>query len=240
MKKESAIRQWFTNPVRMGIAAIMLYTAFQVFADIMSLKATSFFGVTFGAVFFVYPLTFTFRDMIHKTFGKGIARVVIITAVSINLLMVLIFEVYLRMPVVATDEFQVMVHEASELIYGSIWRIVLASMVAEFVSQMIDTELYSVWVRRFGERHQWGRVLFSNAIAAPIDVVIFNLIAFVGLWGNDLILTVTKTEIVIRLVMSVISIPLIYLQPKPSLQMAKSLLGLGIDVKEGTVDLGEK
>jgi len=208
------IRSFTKDRLRVGIAAVMFYAAFQIFADILSLKVTTMFGLTFGAVFFVYPLTFTFRDLIHKTLGVKAARIVIVSALAINVVMLLIFEVYLRMPVVAYDEFQVMVQDASSLVFGSIWRIVLASIIAEFISEMLDTEIYQRFVNKFGQKHQWGRVLFSNAIAGPIDVIIFNTIAFAGLFSTQLLVNLSKTEIFIRILMAVVSIPLIYLAPQ--------------------------
>jgi len=215
-----------TDPLRMGVSAIMFYLAFQIFADILSIKVTQVAGLTFGAVFFVYPLTFTFRDLIQKFLGKKVARTVIVTALAINLLMVLIFQIYVMMKPAPGNEF---VQDAVSLIFGSTWRIILASIVAEFISEMVDTNVYSKWVNKFGQKHQWGRVLFSNIVAGPLDVIIFNLIAFSGLWPWDLIVAVTKTEFVIRIAMAVVSIPLIYIAPSPNVEKIKKLLGVNYE-----------
>ena len=210
-----------TDPLKLGIVAIMFYLSFQIFADILSLKATSFFGLTLGAVFFVYPLTFTFRDIMHKVLGKEVAKLVIYTALSINVVMLGIFWIYVNMPVAEGSEWA---QPASELIFGNIWRIVVASVVAEFISEMMDTELYQRWVNKWGEKHQWGRVLYSNTIAGPLDVILFNLIAFTGLWETSLILAVVKTEILLRICMAVVSIPLIYLVPTPKSKVMKAVV----------------
>ena len=52
--------------------------------------------------------------------------------------------------------------------------------MAEVVSELIDTEIYSAWVRRMGTRHQWGRVVASNAVSVPVDSALFVSLAFVG------------------------------------------------------------
>ena len=42
----------------------------------------------------------------------------------------------------------------------------LASIVAEVVSELVDTEVYHWWVTKVTTRHQWARVLVSNGISA--------------------------------------------------------------------------
>ena len=59
------------------------------------------------------------------------------------------------------------------MVLAPVWGIVVASIIAEIASELIDTEAYSRWVARFGEDKQWGRVLFSNAIAIPVDSAVF-------------------------------------------------------------------
>ena len=42
-------------------------------------------------------------------------------------------------------------------ILGPVWRIVLASIAAEVVSELLDTEIYMLWVRRIAVRYRWAR-----------------------------------------------------------------------------------
>ena len=66
-------------------------------------------------------------------------------------------------------------------IVSPIWRITIASIVAEVVSELVDTEMYHLWVTRVGTSHQWARVLVSNAVSVPLDNVIFVVGAFAAL-----------------------------------------------------------
>ena len=63
-------------------------------------------------------------------------------------------------------------------ILGPVWRIVIASIVAMVVSELIDTEVYHWFVTRVTTRYQWARVLVSNAVSLPIDNLIFAVGAF--------------------------------------------------------------
>ena len=86
----------------------------------------------------------------------------------------------------------------------------LASIIAEVVSELIDTDIYTRWVRRFGEKRQWGRVLASNSIAIPIDSVLFSLIAFAGVLPADAVTEIIVANIVVKGLVTFISIPWIY------------------------------
>ena len=92
----------------------------------------------------------------------------------------------------------------------------------KIVAELIDTEVYAAWVRKFGRSHQWGRVLASNAVALPIDSVVFVLIAFSGIGPlqavvpTSVVMEIIWLNIVFKGVVTVLSIPLIYaFNPEP-------------------------
>ena len=103
-----------------------------------------------------------------------------------------------------------------EAILGPIWRIVGASLVAMVVSELIDTEVYHFWVNRITTRFQWARVLVSNAVSVPVDNAIFAVGAFATLpiLGDGLpagvVWDIFVVNLVVKGLVSVISIPLIY------------------------------
>lgn len=183
------------------------YIAAQMLADISSLRLVDLFGKAIDGGTFIYPITFTLRDLVHKAAGKKVARALIGTAAAINLFMAALFWFVAELPLVQDSGAQ------SELfgdVLGPVWRIVLASIVAEVIAELIDTEVYSAWVRRFGQSKQWGRVLVSNAVALPIDSVIFALIAFSGVVAGSIVWEIIYLNILFKGVVTVLSIPLIY------------------------------
>src|SRR5690606_30800313 len=105
-------------------------------------------------------------------------------------------------------------------VLGPIWRIVLASIVAMVISELIDTEVYHWWVTKITTRYQWLRVLVSNAVSVPIDNAIFALGAFASLpllrsgaldWAT--VWDIFLVNLVIKGMVSIASVPLIYLVP---------------------------
>ena len=193
-------------PVLIALLA-SAYVAAQMLSDISSLKITEVAGLSMDAGTLVYPFTFTLRDLVHKVAGVRVARALIVGAAVINLFMAVLFWVVANLPGVADTG------PGTELfgdVLAPVWRIVFASIVAEVLSELIDTEAYSAWARRFGERHQWGRVLVSNAIAIPVDSAVFVLIAFVGVVPAGDAWEILGTNVLVKGIVTILSIPWIY------------------------------
>ena len=189
------------------------YVAAQLLADIASLKIISVGGYAVDAGTLIYPFTFTLRDMIHKVGGKKVARTMIWLAAAINVFMAGFFWLVARWPAAPDVGPQL---EFAEVL-APVWGIVVASIIAEIVSELIDTEVYSRWVGRFGERLQWGRVLSSNAVAIPVDSFLFVGIAtFFGVFPPEVAISIFWLNVIIKGAVTAISIPWIYLvKPQP-------------------------
>lgn len=190
-----------------AIVVISVYIAAQMLSDIGSLKIAWVGGFSIDAGTFIYPLTFTIRDLIHKKLGKTAARTIIVAAAVINLLMVVFLEFAARLP---QDPSWGLGREFS-VILGPVWRIVIASIVAEVISELIDTEMYHLWVSRITRRHQWARVLFSNAVSIPIDSLIFCWGAFGFALPAAVVWSIFLANVIIKGLVTIVSLPAIYL-----------------------------
>ena len=192
--------------LRTIVVVCVLYVSAQIFADIASLRILFIAGFSIDGGTLIYPFTFTLRDMVHKVAGESVARTLIFLAAGINLLMAGLFWLVSVLP---ADMF---VGEQAEfgLVLAPVFRIVLASIVAEVISELIDTEIYSLWVKRFKDRLQWGRVLASNAVSVPIDSAVFVLIAFWGDLPAEVVFSIFLANIIVKGFVTVLSIPGIY------------------------------
>ena len=93
-------------------------------------------------------------------------------------------------------------------------RIVAASVIAQVIAELADTEVYHRFVLRFGHRAQWGRVLTSNVIAIPIDSVLFVAIAFGGDIPFSVAVSIVWANIAVKGLATIVSVPLIYAVPE--------------------------
>ena len=190
-----------------AILVAICYVAAQMLADIASLQIVFVAGLSIDAGTFIYPLTFTLRDMVHKVAGIKIARMLIIAAAGVNIIMALFFKFVTLLP----PDLAVGPQTAFGALLSPVWRIVLASIVAEVIAELIDTEGYRFWVEKVTHRYQWARVLFSNALSIPVDSFLFSFLAFWGTMAPSIVISIFISNMIIKGLTTLISIPGIYL-----------------------------
>lgn len=195
--------------INLPLLSSSLYIASQLIANILSTKIVILpiinLAVDGGTI--IYPLTFTLRDMVHKTWGKINARQVIIIAALLNGLMFTLFWLIGKM----TPDPDWQLQRAYEQILLPVGRIVLASVIAQIISELIDTEIFSFIYKKTGDL---TAVLLSNLAGLLFDSVIFTLIAFLGNLLFSTVLQIILANILIKLIISVLSAPAIKLVPQ--------------------------
>lgn len=80
------------------------------------------------------------------------------------------------------------------------YRIILASGIAIGLSEFSDTEIYQKYLYK-----KWIiRVLYSNSVSIPIDTLLFNTIAFAGIFPLPILLSIMFGEIVVKFTVAII------------------------------------
>jgi hypothetical protein len=190
-----------------GVIVIAAYVAAQMLADIMSLKIALVASFSIDAGTFIYPITFTLRDLVHKLLGRKAARTLIVAAAVINLVMAGLFAFAAWLP----PDLAVGEQLEFAAVLTPVWRIVLASIVAEVVAELTDTEVYHLWVTRITRRFQWARVLVSNAVSVPLDSLVFCWGAFGGVYDNAVVWSIFWSNVIVKGAVTLVSLPGIYL-----------------------------
>lgn len=198
---------------RAAVIAVGAYAGAQVIAQVTSLKIGIVGGQAVDMGTFVYPITFTLRDVVHKVAGRRAARTLVLTCAGVNLFLA----AYLGWTASVDSDPSWGLGAEYEAVLGPIWRIVLASLAAMVISELIDTEVYHWFVTRVTRRHQWLRVLVSNAVSVPVDNLVFALGAFapIALLGTDglpwaTVWSIFWVNLWVKGLVSVASIPLVY------------------------------
>jgi uncharacterized integral membrane protein (TIGR00697 family) len=212
------VRPAVTAVPQIAVVIVAAYIGAQIIADITSLKIGIVAGLAVDMGTFIYPITFTLRDMVHKVLGKRNTRTLIITAAVINLFM----SAYLMWAASVPGDPSWGLQNEFSAVLGPLWRIVIASILAEVISELVDTEVYHWFVTRVTTKYQWARVLVSNSVSVPIDNIIFAVGAFGALPGlQDHFLTLPWAvvwqifvfNLVVKFAVTLVSMPLIYASP---------------------------
>jgi uncharacterized integral membrane protein (TIGR00697 family) len=136
------------------------------------------FVATAGILFF--PLTFILTDILNEYFGRPMVKLFTFAAIAVNLLLQGIVLAAIRTKAVSftrgiTPE---RIQEAYSIALGQTWAIVLASVVAFAIAQMLDVWVFT-WLRhRTGGRWLWLRAQGSTVFSQLVDTFVVVLLAF--------------------------------------------------------------
>lgn len=197
------------NLTRYAVISSSCYVAFQIIANVLSSKITllplTTLAIDGGTI--IYPLTFTLRDFVHKTIGKKESRYVVILAAALNLAMIGLFWVIGKMPADSSWHHQ----EAYNAILLPVWRITIGSIIAQVISELIDTEIFSIFYKRFGDV---TAVIASNTVALIFDSAIFSTVAFLGALPLAVVFQIIVANIAVKFFISLLSSPVIKFIPR--------------------------
>ena len=190
-----------------------LYIFFSLAGNIAATKVTYFGSMVMDAGF-IYSLTFTWRDLIHKQLGKRAAITTIWLAAAINLLAAAYFQIVVMMPA-QIDWAASGGQSAWEFLFSLQLRITLASILTALIAELIDTKVYQLWTtgRRAGWP-QWTRVAVSNSVSIPVDSLLFPIIAFAGVVGTEGLHQMFWTNIIVKAAITALVFWTIYLVPE--------------------------
>ncbi|MGD8458201.1 MAG: queuosine precursor transporter [Anaerolineales bacterium] len=197
------------NVSKIALLVIAAYIAAQMLSDIASVKIGIVAGLAVDMGTFIYPITFTLRDLVHKTIGKKNTRLLILLAGGINLFMA----GYLMWVAAVPGDPDWGLQEEFKAILGPIWRIAIASIAAEVISELVDTEVYHIFITRITKRYQWARVLTSNSLSVPVDNIIFSIGAFGWTLPWSVVWEIFLFNLMVKYGITLVSLPLIYLVP---------------------------
>ena len=190
-----------------------LYIFFSLAGNIAATKVTYFGSMVMDAGF-IYSLTFTWRDLIHKQLGQRAALTTIWLAAAINLLAAAYFQIVVMMPA-QIDWAASGGQSAWEFLFSLQLRITLASILTALIAELIDTKVYQLWTRgRRAGWPQWTRVAVSNSISIPVDSLLFPIIAFAGVVGTEGLHQMFWTNIIVKAAITALVFWTIYLVPE--------------------------
>jgi queuosine precursor transporter len=129
---------------------------------------------TFDGGTIIFPLAYILGDILTEIYGRARARQVIWTGFTSLLLFSVVTWLVGRIPANADWMSQ----SSYDAILGSTPRIILASLLAYLVGELVNAKIL-IKIREYtGMRYLWMRTLGSSVIGHALDTGIFLAIAF--------------------------------------------------------------
>lgn len=146
-------------------------------ANTAAVKLMSFFGVGIDGGVLAFPILYVLGDVVVELFGKEVAKKVIYASFLVNLLAVTVWTIVGILP--AHPEWPS--QKAYMEILGSMARVSFGSLIAFLASSLLNNELFLKIREKTGEKRLWIRSLGSSFVSKFLDLVIFQVIAFLGI-----------------------------------------------------------
>lgn len=161
---------------------------------------------TFDGGTILFPLSYIFGDILTEVYGYARSRKVIWTGFLAALLMSLVFYVVGKLPPAADWGGQ----EAWNTILGATPRIVIASLLAYLVGEFSNSLVLAKMKVATEGRFLWARTIGSTLIGEGVDTAIFCLVAFYGVFPNELLFSIIVSNYIFKCAVEVALTPATY------------------------------
>ncbi len=197
-----------------GKSGIFAWTVIcTIAANIEVLILVHAFGMdtTLGNV--IFASSFLATDMMSELYGKKDASRCVKLGIAANITFILISQSWFLYIPAAADTMA----EPIRTVFANTPRVMLSSLFAYVVCEMYDVWAYHFlwgWTeKKFGDKKRflWLRNNGSTLVSQLINVVVFNLLAFVGVFPASVIIQILIFGYLIFIVTSLVDTPFLYL-----------------------------
>jgi queuosine precursor transporter len=176
------------------------------------------FTLTCGVL--LWPLEFVITDIVNEYYGPKAVRRISFTAVILISYAFLMYFMAIRIPPAdvwlgsSSKQGVENIQTSFSAIFGQNMRIIIGSIVAFLVSQIVDVTIFHKIKRATGDKHLWLRATGSTLVSQLVDSYVVLFIAFAGIFSWQLILAVGIMNYTYKFTMALVLTPVIYLVEK--------------------------
>jgi len=193
-----------------GMVAVLLCSNLIGPAKVCTFTLPVLGALSFGAGNLFFPISYIFGDVLTEVYGYARARRAIWAGFGGLLFASFMTWVILRMPPSPGEPYNARLQPALEVVFGSTWRIVAASMVAYWLGDFANSFVMAKMKLLTQGRWLWTRTIGSTVIGQGIDSLTFYPIAFAGIWEGQTILKVIAFNWTMKVLVEVVFTPVTY------------------------------
>ena len=172
----------------------------------------------FTAGVLIWPIVFIITDVINEYFGvRGVKFLSYLTAGLISYAFLFVF---LAIHLTPADWWQVSQTEsgledmqlAFSKIFGQGLWIIIGSLVAFLIGQILDAFVFKKIKSIFGSKRIWFRATVSTMVSQLIDSYVVLYIAFVigANWSMEQLFSIGTVNYIYKVIVAILFIPLLY------------------------------
>jgi queuosine precursor transporter len=179
-------------------------------------------GMDLSAGSILWPIVFVMTDIINEYYGKKAVRILSFLAVVVVFFAFLMVYGAIHLPPnpwwqnesglqADTTKSIADMQVAFGSVMGQGMRIIVGSMIAFLVGQILDVYIFHKIKERTGEKRIWLRATGSTLISQWIDSYIVLVIAFGGVWEWQRLFAIGTVNYCYKFTVAILLTPVIYL-----------------------------
>lgn len=173
----------------------------------LNILGQSFDEVVMTAGVIAFPITFIITDLLNEYFGKPGIRFVTWLGMAMIIFEFGLIQIAMGVPAASISPVP---QEAFATVFGASGRIIIGSLVAYTIGQLVDITLFH-WIRqRTKGRHLWLRATGSTFGSQFIDTFVVLFVAFYGPMTLQTIVAVTLFNYGYKFLVAIAITPVIY------------------------------
>ena len=204
-KSDSYLTDGRTAPTYL-LPLAMVFVAMLLIANTIAVKIVQLGPFNIPAGILCFPITYIFGDILVEVYGYAQTRRVIWTGLACQVLMAVFYYLSAALPPAVFWEGQ----EAWRSFFTMSPRIVAGSLAAYAVGEFANAVVMSKLKMRTKGRHLWIRTIGSTVIGEGIDTLIFNTVAFVGVFAGGDLISIIISGYLLKVAFEVVATPFTY------------------------------
>ena len=185
---------------------LALFVLVLLVSNVVSAKILKSGPFTFDGGTILFPLAYILGDVFTEVYGYKKMRRVIWLGFLANILMAAIFIIVSKLPAAEGWNNQ----KAYEAILGWVPRIVIASIIAYWVGEFVNSFILAKMKIFTKGRFLWMRTISSTLVAEFLDSLIFCVIAFLGKVPSALLFKIIISNYIFKVLIEILFTPITY------------------------------
>lgn len=184
----------------------MLFVALLIVSNIVAAKLITFWGFVLPAGILTFPMAYVVNDLLTEVYGYEKTRSIIWGGFICLAILTITTSIATALPFPsfwgAQKEF--------ETTLGLVPRIAAASLCAYVIGSLLNSYVLSRMKVLTGGRHLWSRTIGSTIVGEGADSVIFNTVAFFGIFQLSELGHIMWSGFFLKVAYEVVATPLTY------------------------------
>jgi queuosine precursor transporter len=162
--------------------------------------------LVYGAGILFFPLSYLLGDILTEVYGYGRARRCVWAGFVALIFLAFMSSVVVALPPAPGWQGQA----AYESVFGQVGRIVLASILAFWAGELVNSYVMARMKVMTKGRYLFARTWASTIVGQGVDSVIFYPVAFLGVWDSTTVIAVMTVNWALKVGWEILLTPVTY------------------------------